>query len=1207
MTARPPADAPDWLTDAVVARLAHDIRQRIPAAVQERGKGYALGGRVTSVNIQRRTITGEVRGTHPYTTQLTWTGERWGFACSCPVGTECKHAVALALVAVARLQIVAPPPAPPRTTRAADDLLAARTPEERAIALDALIHAHPTLRGLSAHSLRFAALLDDPDPEIATWRIARELRLAGLTRLPKPLDAWVDRPDLETRARERDERDLSARILASLGEPAEAPENSLRTLLRLSAAPDGTARVRLEVRVTTPRLPEVTRGASHLLQLAAEARARPNLWSVDDRQMLALLTGWELSQHLAASASRGLPGATLSRLLTSAPEGAAIVWHADVEADITRRAGVHPKHPPRVGEGVLRLQPVVVDRDGEPAIDVGCVWPDDTWRLARDVAEIEDAGEQDPHAQRWLLADGAVWRAVDDMPAALADALARSGAHVPHPSLRGAVLARLAASYPVCAEAIAPHIARREVTPAFLLDLADDGTLAVRLGAVARDAARETDISPAVEFWYTTGRAWERAEDAAPSGAWLDEADGPALESAIDWLAHSGAMSQERLQARRGRGIRVRLDDDDAPADPRQWSVKLTGRSGERFAAAWEERPPGIEWRATPRAARLLDGGAHIRPRMRVTSSGIDWLSVSAEWESDGEMLSAADLAALRRARTPYVKLRGTWMRRDVADAYDRAFEVLATLGVAPGEGEQRVSVWQIVQAGAAGLDALQALGGDVAETRDALERMREAVRDFRGVPALPPPAELRAELRAYQHLGFEMLAYATTLGLGVILADDMGLGKTVQALAWILWLRAQRGGAPHGPTLVVCPASVVHTWEREAARFAPGLRVLTLESGSERHARRDEIAAHDLVLTNYTLLRLDQEHLRAIDWHALVLDEAQNIKNPDADTTRVARSLRAAHRLALTGTPLENRALDLWSIAQVINPGYLGSRAAFEARYASPDTTTATRHLLAARLRPMLVRRLKEQVARDLPARIEERIDCDMRTGQRALYVDELTRGRQLLRDLAPDAASLRKNRMNILALLTKLRQICCHPALGGGKASLGSGKFDALFDLLEPILAEGHKVLVFSQFVTCLERVKTACATRHIPTHMLTGQTTRRAAVVDAFTNDPTPSVFLLSLKAGGTGLTLTAASYVVLLDPWWNPAVEAQAIDRAHRIGQTRTVIAYRLLTRGTIEERIWELQQRKAAMVRDILGEDGFAKALTREDLAYLLGE
>jgi SNF2 family DNA or RNA helicase len=478
-------------------------------------------------------------------------------------------------------------------------------------------------------------------------------------------------------------------------------------------------------------------------------------------------------------------------------------------------------------------------------------------------------------------------------------------------------------------------------------------------------------------------------------------------------------------------------------------------------------------------------------------------------------------------------------------------------------------------------------------------------VEAFLGLPAVKVPPTFKGTLRGYQRTGVDFLAFASSLGLGAILADDMGLGKTIQALAWIAWLRAQ--DPEFGPVLVVCPASVVHNWQREAERFTPTLAVARL-TGAERRAtlKREATRAH-LWVTNYALMRRDIEELKTIEFGAVILDEAQNIKNPNTDVTRAARELKAKHRLALTGTPLENRALDLWSILSFASPGFLGSRRQFTARYDPVDAPPAVRRLLAARLRPVLLRRMKSVVAKELPPRSEERRDCELTPVQKKLYLEQVERARAILSAGMGDAKKLNEDRFQILAILTRMRQICDHPALVGAPKGAASGKFDALWELLEPLLAEGHKVLVFSQFVECLTLIGREMKERGIPHHFLTGKTNEkdREAVVQRFTEDPEASVFLVSLKAGGTGLNLTAASYVVLFDPWWNPAVEAQAIDRTHRIGQTRNVTAYRLLTRDTIEEKIWELQQKKATLAKEVLGEEGFAKALTREDLDWLI--
>ena len=358
--------------------------------------------------------------------------------------------------------------------------------------------------------------------------------------------------------------------------------------------------------------------------------------------------------------------------------------------------------------------------------------------------------------------------------------------------------------------------------------------------------------------------------------------------------------------------------------------------------------------------------------------------------------------------------------------------------------------------------------------------------------------------------------------------------------------------------------------------------------------------------------------------FRAAILDEAQFIKNPGAQVTQSVKQLKSEYRLALTGTPLENRLLDLWSIVDFIQPGYLGNQEQFIETYeprASVGDETApveqpargektesvqriARKRLSARLRPLLLRRLKKHVAKDLPDRIEQRRDCPLGDEQRKLYLAELRRSRdQIMHAVAEQG--LNKSKMHVLAALTRLRQVCCHPRLVGSDTA--SGKTETLFELLDPLIAEGQKVLVFSQFVQMLNCSKRNVTTGRSHTHILTGQTKDRQQVVSAFQGDTKPGVFLLSLRAAGTGLNLTNASYVVLYDPWWNPAVEAQAIDRSHRIGQTQTVNAYRLIAPGTVEEKIWELQQSKAQTIADVLGEEGFARSLTTTDLEYLFAE
>ena len=325
---------------------------------------------------------------------------------------------------------------------------------------------------------------------------------------------------------------------------------------------------------------------------------------------------------------------------------------------------------------------------------------------------------------------------------------------------------------------------------------------------------------------------------------------------------------------------------------------------------------------------------------------------------------------------------------------------------------------------------------------------------------------------------------------------------------------------------------------------------------------------------------------------------------------TQSVKQLKCENKIALTGTPLENRLLDLWSIVDFIQPSYLGTQEQFLETYEPKGGGNAesaqriARRRLSAKLRPLLLRRLKKHVAKDLPDRIEERRDCPLGDEQRKLYLAELRRSRDQVMK-AVETQGLNKSKMHVLAALTRLRQVCCHPALVGSNTA--SGKTETLFELLDPLIADGQKVLVFSQFVQMLELLEKECKVRNIHTHVLTGQTKDRQQVVSDFQKDTGAGVFLLSLRAAGTGLNLTNASYVVLYDPWWNPAVEAQAIDRSHRIGQTQTVNAYRLIAPGTVEEKIWELQQSKAQTIADVLGEEGFARSLTATDLEYLFAE
>ena len=456
-----------------------------------------------------------------------------------------------------------------------------------------------------------------------------------------------------------------------------------------------------------------------------------------------------------------------------------------------------------------------------------------------------------------------------------------------------------------------------------------------------------------------------------------------------------------------------------------------------------------------------------------------------------------------------------------------------------------------------------------------------------------------------------------------------MGLGKTIQSITYVLWLREEfarknksKKKAVIPPVLIVCPKSVLDVWAGETEKFAPGVRVLVIRSKDQANLE-DIKKNYDMVVVNYAQLRVCgetlnsrmlkylQEHysdpnftLNQIKWLTVILDEGQQIKNPDSKAAKAAREIVSYNRLVLSGTPIENRLLDMWSLMAFSMPGVLGSRSYFKKRF-DKRKDPQSQNRLAARLKPFLLRRTKSQVAKDLPPRTEEEVYAKMEGIQSQLYKAELRRIQQALLGLDSDE-SVKKNSFAILQGLMRLRQICCHPGLVDPKyAKEDSAKMTALFYLLDQLREEGHKVLVFSQFVSMLEIIKNRLEAENRPLNYLTGQTKDRRGEIEKFQTTKDPSVFLLSLKAGGAGLNLTSASYVVLYDPWWNPAVESQAIDRTHRIGQKNKVIAYRLLTKDSVEEKIRILQHQKNQLVANVLGDEGFTSSLGIDDLNFIL--
>ena len=606
--------------------------------------------------------------------------------------------------------------------------------------------------------------------------------------------------------------------------------------------------------------------------------------------------------------------------------------------------------------------------------------------------------------------------------------------------------------------------------------------------------------------------------------------------------------------------------------------------------------PDSVEIEMDGKLRTILADPVSAAVRFEVVNQEIDWFDLRVVIDVQGVNLSKAQIRQLVAARGGYVRMDdGSWMRLEIKLDPDQR-DAVTRLGLDPFD----------LSGDTHRMHAMQLADPKAAEVFDpkAWKRIKDSAKDINieVEPELPPG--LNAQLRPYQVDGFNFLAYLATNRFGGILADDMGLGKTVQSLAYILWLRQlAKDQGKHMPALVVCPKSVLDVWAMEAERFAPELKVQVLRSRDQLDLEALE-SELDVLVLNYAQLRVGGEELNKIKWLVVILDEGQQIKNPDSKAAKSARELHAENRLVLTGTPIENRLMDMWSLMAFAMPGVLGSRAYFKKRFDKrKDPNSQNR--LAARLRPFLLRRTKGQVAKDLPPRTEEEVYANMDGIQMELYKAELKRIQKALLGLDSDEA-VKKNSFAILQGLMRLRQICCHPGLIDPKyLKEESAKLTALFYLLDQLREEGHKVLVFSQFVSMLEIIRTQLEVDSRPFNYLTGQTKDRKGEIEKFQTSKDPSVFLLSLKAGGSGLNLTSASYVILYDPWWNPAVENQAIDRTHRIGQKNKVIAYRLLTRDSVEEKIRVLQHQKTALVTNVLGDEGFASNLGLEDLQFIL--
>ena len=610
------------------------------------------------------------------------------------------------------------------------------------------------------------------------------------------------------------------------------------------------------------------------------------------------------------------------------------------------------------------------------------------------------------------------------------------------------------------------------------------------------------------------------------------------------------------------------------------------------------------------RVKPFMDGAENITPVIQIReAAGSGFFDVGYAYEnSGGQSLSENEIQRALNMGEAFVEKNGRTILLDI-DAIETAREVFSDCafgaGGAPGTFRMNDVYAAYVQSALHSLD-----GVDIEAPPDWLQRAQKQNRDAKIEPE-PLGETLEQTLRSYQKEGVYWLRYLERSGFCGILADEMGLGKTLQALTW-LQLKRLHEKAGGKPALIVCPTSLVENWAEEAEKFTPGLRVLKLH-GTERHDHWEKVKESDLIVTSYALLRRDIEKYIEYEFCVAVLDEAQHIKNRTTQNALAAKKIRAAQKLVLTGTPIENSVADLWSIMDFLMPGYLSNHKAFREHYELPISRGGPDGELAQlklrrKLHPFLLRRLKRDVAKDLPEKIQRVAHASLSKDQYMVYKELLESSKRKIQDLV-EAQGFNRSRMQIFKTLLRLRQTCCHLdllKLPGLQSDYPSAKMELFFELVDEALDARHRILVFSQFTSMLAILRRELEARELKYCYLDGSTKERQSIVRQFNTDRSIPLFLISLKAGGSGLNLTGADMVIHYDPWWNPAVEDQATDRAHRIGQKNTVYSVKLITKDTVEEKVLQMQQRKQSVISATLEKDGeFMQALNWNDVQELL--
>ncbi len=631
---------------------------------------------------------------------------------------------------------------------------------------------------------------------------------------------------------------------------------------------------------------------------------------------------------------------------------------------------------------------------------------------------------------------------------------------------------------------------------------------------------------------------------------------------------------------------------------------ELTLRGEQRILAFFAAALPRLqrEWKVNvgERFGFVTRDVERVEPRLEIRSSGEEWFELSYELSTaGGERFSGADIARLLQSGQSHVRRKNGKLAVFDTGLLDEFEQVLRD----SNPRQAQAGVYRLDRREAGALDAFTSENGITVTGETRWRDWAGAKRSLEHLTPVPL-GSLEKTLRNYQKYGVYWLNFLAKNGFGGILADEMGLGKTLQALAFIRTLAGQ------GPSLVVCPSSLIFNWRAEAVKWTPELQILTLD-GPRRSEAFKMIKESDLVITSFPLLRRDSGAYNDTVFNAVILDEAQHIKNPDSQNAQAATALKSRHRFVLTGTPVENSVQDIWSLMHFLMPGYLGTRVAFRERYENtiqrqPGGTEQQR--LTRRIRPFLLRRTKKLVAKEIPDKLEQVTYCELTNNQKKIYTQLATLTKQQISELSGQK-DRNKARMLMLTALLRLRQAACDARLLGMEDPPVEADASAKLDLLEELLSEsldgGHRVLVFSQFVTMLGYIRSRLERMGVKFCYLDGQSRDRAAQVGEFQKGVIP-VFLISLKAGGTGLNLTAADTVIHFDPWWNPAVEAQATDRAHRIGQKRVVTSYKLIARDTVEEKILNLQAKKRSVITATLeSEQPLMEGLSMNEIQDLL--